>query len=82
MGKAEDIEGDRRATEVLFKTAVTIIDAPDEPDRVVVRAATWLRTGEDTELLPYRKPGPVSLPVVGKKQDRVRFEKSDPGPLR
>jgi hypothetical protein len=57
MGKAEDI-GDRRATEVLFKTAVTMIDAPDELARVVGRAATWLRTGEDTELLPCRKPGP------------------------
>jgi hypothetical protein len=59
-----------------------MIDAPDEPDRVVGRAATWLRTGEDTELLPYRKPGPVSLPVVGKKQDRGRSSLNGPGPLR
>jgi hypothetical protein len=65
---------------VLFKTAVTMIDAPDKPDRVVGRAATWLRTGEDTELLLYRKPGPVSLPVVGKKQDRGSLFSKRPRP--
>jgi hypothetical protein len=81
MGKAEDTErsaGNGGAV----KTAVTMIDALVEPDRVVGRAATWLRTGEDTELLPYRKPGPVSLAVVVNKQDRGRSSLSGPGPLR